>query len=72
MEQNNLKREILNELDSRISRLKEHKNDDKSGFGGNHGDQDNQYEQLNHSLSRVIGVSLEKELENLRDFVEEL
>lgn len=63
---------MLEELDSRIGRLQAHKNDDKTCCCGNHGDQDNQYEQLNHSLSRVIGVSLEKELESLRSFVEEL
>ena len=62
---NNFKQEILNELDSRIDRLKEHEHDDKPTDG-------NQYDQLNHALSRVIGVSLEKELEDLRGFVEEL
>lgn len=60
-----VKKEILTELDSRIERLREHAHDDKPTDG-------NQYEQLNHALSRVIGVSLEKELEDLRGFVQEL
>lgn len=60
-----IKQEILDELDDRIERLQNHAKDDKPSDG-------NQYEQLNHALSRVIGVSLEKELTNLRDFVEEL
>ena len=59
------KQEILDELDDRIERLQNHAGDDKQTDG-------NQYEQLNHALSRVIGVSLEKELSSLRDFVEEL
>ena len=60
-----VKREIIDELDSRIERLQNHAKDHKETDG-------NQYEQLNHALSRVIGVSLEQELESLRDFVEEL
>ncbi len=63
---NELKKEILTELDSRIERLKQH--DDHRMEQ----DDDNQYTQLNHALSRVIGVSLCKELEDVRQFVDQL
>lgn len=60
-----VKQEVLHELDSRIRRLEEHHDDEKPCEG-------NQYAEMNHALSRVIGATLEKELENLRDFVRDL
>ena len=61
-----IKQEIIHEIDSRLGRLKEHQDDKRDGCC------ENQYEELNHSLSRVIGVSLENELESLRDFINRL
>lgn len=60
-----IKKEVLAELDSRIHRLEEHREDEKPNDG-------NQYAEMNHAISRVIGVALEKELEDLRSFVREL
>ena len=57
-----IKDQIVNEIEDRILRLKEHAYDEKD-------DEGNQYAQLNHALSRVISVSLQKELENLNEFV---
>lgn len=59
------KKVILNELSSRIERLEEHADTIK----GNNG---NQFEALNHSVSKVIGAALTKELEDVRDFVQKL
>ena len=61
----NLKDQILSELDSRIGRLQDHRQEEKPR-------EDNQYAVLNHALSGVIGVNLEKELEDLRGFVQGL
>lgn len=60
-----MKQRMLGEIDSRIQRLYEHKDDEKRDFG-------NQYAKLNHAISDVIGHSLTCELESLRSFVEEL
>lgn len=57
-----VKKQVLSELDSRLDRLNNHRDDRKPDHG-------NQFEQLNHAVSDVIGASLTKELENLRDFV---
>ncbi|RGB67285.1 MULTISPECIES: hypothetical protein [Oscillospiraceae] len=59
-----IKQKILDELDSRISRLEEHENDEKPA--------DNQYSELNHALSHAIGRPLMTELRDVRDFVERL
>lgn len=59
-----LKQELLQELDSRIQRLQEHEEDEKDSDG-------NQYRQLNHALSAVIGTSLKKELQDLRNLIEQ-
>lgn len=60
-----VKQEILSEITGRIDRLEEHAGDEKPSEG-------NEYAQLNHALSDVIGTSLRKELESLREFVQEL
>ena len=62
---NDLKKTITEELDRRIGNLKEHQYDQIKVTG-------NQYEELNQALSKVIGVPLIKELENVRKFVQEL
>lgn len=59
------KQAVLTELDSRIDRLKAHQDDHSI-------ESDNQYEALNHALAKAIGVPLQKELEDLRCFVEHL
>ena len=60
-----MKDQVLELLNSRIDRLEQHQRDRKPDHG-------NEYENLNHSLSRVIGSSLKKELEDLRDCVQGL
>lgn len=59
------KEKILNELNSRIERLYEHQDDVKENDG-------NQYAELNHAVSRVIGTALTRELEDVRNFVNSL
>ena len=56
---------IVKEIDSRISRLKEHLDDPIIQSG-------NQYEELNQALSKVINVPLVKELEDLKGYIEDL
>ena len=65
MSQQDMKQTILDELDRRISNVAAHRYDQIEVTG-------NQYEELNQALAKVIGVPLQKELENLRAFVEEL
>lgn len=60
-----IKAKINSEIDSRISRLKQHYGDAIDMTG-------NQYEELNQALSKVISVPLIKELESLREYVERL
>lgn len=60
-----IKAEIIQELDSRIQRLKAHRFDQPEPTG-------NQYEQLNQALSKVISVPLTKELEDVKAFVMQL
>ena len=60
----NIKGEILQELDSRLERLREHQ-DDPIVPG-------NQYEELNQALSKVIGTPLIDDLESLQSFVRKL
>ncbi len=61
----NIKQTILQELDSRISRLAAHEDDPIVP-------EDNQYGVMNQALSKTIGVPLRKELEDVRRFVEKL
>lgn len=65
MAHKDVKSAVLQELDSRIDRLEEHEDDRKEENG-------NPYEEMNHALSHVIGHSLSKELNDLREFVEGL
>lgn len=61
----NVKQQILDELNSRIGRLKQHADDPIVQA-------DNNYDVLNQALSKTIGEPLCKELESVRDFVETL
>lgn len=54
----NMKREIISELDSRIKKLEKHEAKES----------DNEFKNLNGALSSVIGVTLKKELEDIKDF----
>lgn len=56
---------ILDELDSRLERLKKHQGSDKHR-------EDNEYADLNCALSRVIGSTLTSEIEDIKHFVEQL
>lgn len=62
---NNIKAEVISEIDRRIQNLQEHRFDEKIVT-------DNQYEELNHALSKIIGVPLFKELTSLKQYVEKL
>ncbi len=57
--------QIIREIDSRLERLHSHKDDEKDA-------NDNQFGRLNHAISDVIGESLIKELESLREFADGL
>lgn len=59
-----LKEKVLAELDSRIQRLENHRNDEKPAH--------TPYSELNHALSHAIGEPLLTELKDVRCFVEEL
>lgn len=59
------KQKILVELDDRISKLKAHEDDLKPTHG-------NQFEELNHAVSSVIGAALSKEIASIKDFVQGL
>lgn len=65
MSQEEMKQRIVQRLDERIALLKEHRMDDIVVTG-------NQYEELNQVLKKGIGVPLQKELEDLRAFVQSL
>lgn len=58
-----VKKQIISEIDSRIKRLNEHKDDKIIDRG-------NQYDELNQALSKIIGMPLIKELESLKEYVE--
>lgn len=60
-----VKQQVLQELETRIRRLEEHR-DDQVHLAGN------QYEELNQALSHVIGVPLLQELTDLHEFVQNL
>lgn len=61
-----IKQQIIQELDKRIRLLEEHQDDVKPIITGN------QYEELNHALSKVISVPLLGELNSVKEFVQEL
>ncbi|MGI6728321.1 MAG: hypothetical protein ACOX4P_07225 [Anaerovoracaceae bacterium] len=60
-----IREQIIEELDSRINRLREHQYEEIVVTG-------NQYEELNQALSKVIGAPLIKELDSIKSFVQEL
>ncbi len=60
-----IKSQIINKIDDRLAQLNAHRFDEIVVTG-------NQYEELNQALSKVIGVPLIKELEDLRQFVVKL
>ena len=62
---NEMKSKIIGRLERRIGLLRAHRGEAIAASP-------NQYEQLNDALSRVIGVALEKELEDIRDFIQDL
>ena len=57
-----IKQQIITELDQRIASLKAHRFDEVIVSG-------NQYQELNQALAKVIGVPLTKELEDVKAFV---
>lgn len=62
----NIKQRVIDELDNRIGLLREHYYGDKIKAS------DNQYEELNQALSKVIAVPLLKELESIKEFTQGL
>lgn len=60
-----IKQEIINEIDNRISLLKAHENDEIIKNG-------NQYSELNQALAKVIGMPLMGELNSIKEFIENL
>ena len=62
---NNIKAEVISEIDRRIASLQEHRYDEIIVTG-------NQYDELNQALAKVIGVPIIKELGSLKQYVEEL
>ncbi len=55
------KQKILAELDERIKKLEKHEDDFKAN-------NNNQFEELNHAVSSVIGSALTKEISSIKDF----
>lgn len=62
---NNIKDEILQEIQNRIHKLESHEND-KIKLS------DNQYEELNQAIAKIIRVALHGELVGLQDYIKEL
>lgn len=60
-----IKQEIYNELERRMSLLEDHLNEEIEPS-------DNQYTELNRAISKVIGGALKSELESFRSYVESL
>ncbi|MBR2847211.1 MAG: hypothetical protein IKC41_03730 [Clostridia bacterium] len=60
-----IKVSIINEIDSRLERLDEHKDDVKQ-------ESDNPYSEVTHALSKVIGYALAGELRSIKEYVEKL
>ena len=60
-----IKSNIINEIDSRLERLAEHKDDVKENG-------DNPYSEVTHALSKVIGYALAGELRSIKEYVEKL
>lgn len=62
---NEIKQQIVSELDRRMDLLREHQRDQIVVTG-------NQYDELNQALSKVIGAPLLEELGDIKSFVERL
>ena len=60
-----IKASIISEIDSRLERLDEHKDDEKQ-------ESDNPYSEVTHALSKVIGYALAGELKSIKEYVENL
>ena len=60
-----MKSKILKELDSRIDRISNHKDDEKEDGG-------NAFVKLNQAVSKVLGQTLKNEISDIRDFVDKL
>ncbi len=60
-----IKASIINEIDSRLEKLSEHKDDEKK-------ETDNPYSEVTHALSKVIGYALAGELRSIKEYVEKL
>ncbi|MBW7571644.1 hypothetical protein [Caproiciproducens faecalis] len=60
-----IKQAVINELDRRITLLKDHQSEQILVNG-------DQYSELNQALSKVIGVPLTGELESMKEFVRTL
>lgn len=60
-----IKSSIISEIDSRLERLAEHKDDVKQ-------ESDNPYSEVTHALSKVIGYALAGELRSIKEYVEKL
>lgn len=60
-----IKSSIINEIDSRLEKLAEHKYDEKK-------ESDNPYSEVTHALSKVIGYALAGELRSIKEYVEKL
>ena len=60
-----IKSSIIKEIDSRLERLDEHKNDKKE-------ESDNPYSEVTHALSKVIGYAVSGELRSIKEYVEKL
>ena len=60
-----IKSSIITEIDSRLEKLEEHKDDVKK-------EPDNPYSEVTHALSKVIGYALAGELRSIKEYVEKL
>ncbi len=60
-----IKNSIINEIDDRLRRLEEHKDDIKE-------ENDNPYSEVTHALSKVIGYALAGELRSIKEYVNKL
>ncbi len=60
-----IKNSIINEIDNRLKKLEEHKDDVKI-------ENDNPYSEVTHALSKVIGYSLAGELRSIKEYINKL
>ena len=60
-----VKDKIILELDTRIHRLEKHKNDENIHS-------DNEFQQLEHAVSKILCMTLLHELTNLKEYITDL